>query len=300
MKRAVATARAGPGRPARGVALIVVLWVVALLSSVALTLAAAARMETLLAGQRLEELRSRQAAEGALELTVLDLLFPLGSGARPTDGTPFVLEVGDSQVRVRVFDEAGKVDLNMAGPDLLSGLFRAAGATPELAAALADAVMDWRDADRLRRLNGAEDADYAAAGLDHGAKDARFENVGELRMVLGMTPEIFASVREAVTVYHRHAWVNPAVASRPVLLAMPGMDPDRVDAYLEARAQAPAQASALLGVERTGVQVRGTTYTIQASPLRGGQPLNGLEVTLRLNRGNADRPYQLLQWDRFS
>jgi len=181
---------------------------------------------------------------------------------------------------------------------LLNGLFRAVGVADEAAAALADAVMDWRDADRLRRLNGAEDADYAAAGLAYGAKDARFESVAELRMVLGMTPAIFAAVRDAVTVHHRHAWVNPAVASRPVLLAMPGVAPGSVEAYLQARAGGAARAADLLGIQTTGVQVRGTTYTIRARALRDEHELTGLEVTLRLNRGGLERPYRILQWEQ--
>ena len=59
------------------------------------------------------------------------------------------------------------------------------------AAALVDAIVDFRDEDDLHCLQGAEDRDYADAGLPRGAKDAAFEAVEELQQVLGMTREIY-------------------------------------------------------------------------------------------------------------
>ena len=45
----------------------------------------------------------------------------------------------------------------------------------EEAAKLLDAVLDWRDPDSLKRPNGAEESDYAQAGLkgDWRAKEGR-------------------------------------------------------------------------------------------------------------------------------
>ncbi|MEJ2509795.1 MAG: type II secretion system protein GspK [Gammaproteobacteria bacterium] len=279
-------------------ALVSVLWVVALLTLVGASLTSAVRTEIALAGQRVTELQGRAAAEGAIYLAVQRLLFPNLDTVWPTDGSAFTQTVGETEVRVQVFDEAGRVDLNMAGPELLGGLFRAVEVADEQADAIVDAIMDWRDVDSLRRLNGAEDRDYAAAGLAYGAKDADFESVDELRMVLGMTPEIFAAVRDAVTVHHRHAWVNPAVASRPVLLAIPGIDASAVDAYLEARGAGARRVPAPIGAQSSLVQVRGTTYTIRARAVEQGREVAGIEATIRINRGGQKRPFKVLQWDR--
>jgi len=54
----------------------------------------------------------------------------------------------------------------------------------------------------------------------------------ELQLVLGMRPEIYRRLAPLITVYSRQAGVNPQVASREVLLAVPGLGPETVDAIL--------------------------------------------------------------------
>ncbi len=86
-----------------------------------------------------------------------------------TDGTVHVWSFGDGRVRLSIQDEDGKIDLNAAPDELLQGLFLSAGLDQDAAATLVDAIADFRDADDLHRLQGAEDQDYADAGLPWGA-----------------------------------------------------------------------------------------------------------------------------------
>ena len=58
-----------------------------------------------------------------------------------------------------------------------------------------DAIADFRDPDDLRRLNGAEDADYQSAGLKHGAKDGPFKAIEELQQVLGVDHDLYKVAR---------------------------------------------------------------------------------------------------------
>ncbi len=172
------------------------------------------------------------------------------------DGTLYAWALGGAEVRISIHDESGKIDLNAAPDALLRGLFLAAewtGPDGEIAAlsdrdadALVDAVRDYADQDDLTRLNGAEDPDYAAAGLPWGAKDAPFEAVEELQQVLGMTPALYRRVAPALTVYSRRQGIDPAVAPLAVLHALPGMTDGTIDAVLTARMVA---AAALDGVE---------------------------------------------------
>ena len=125
-----------------------------------------------------------------------------------------------------------------------------------LAAHIADAIQDWRDADDLTRPNGAEEADYRAAGLKYKPANAPFETVSELARVMGVTPAIYARVADSLTVYSRQAGINPATASRDVLLALPNATPEVVDAFLSQRARradgqpARAAVSARAGIRR--------------------------------------------------
>ena len=81
-----------------------------------------------------------------------------------------------------------------------------------------------RDPDSLTQpAGGAEDADYSAAGLPWGAKDAPFDTVAELEQVMGMRPALFASAERYLTVFTGNPMPSAASADDIVLQAM-GVD----------------------------------------------------------------------------
>ena len=140
---------------------------------------------------------------------------------------------GDAHVAANAIDESGKIDLNSASDALLKGLFQSAGGLDvDAAQRIVDVIDDWKDADDLRRPNGAEAPDYKAAGLSYTPANAPFESVAELQRVLGMTPSVYAAVADNLTVFSKSPGVNPAFASRSVLLAVPGATAEVVDTYL--------------------------------------------------------------------
>src|SRR5581483_173179 len=99
---------------------------------------------------------------------------------------------------------SGRIDLNSAAEQLLKNLLRTSGGVDDDAAAhIVDAMLDWRDADDIKRPNGAEAADYEAAGLKYKPSNAPFETVAELQRVMGMTPEVYARIADSLTV-HTH------------------------------------------------------------------------------------------------
>src|SRR6185369_12855648 len=110
----------------------------------------------------------------------------------------------------------------------------------DASARVLDAILDWRDADELRRPNGAEADDYRAAGLKYVPTNTRFESIGELQRVMGVTPGLMSRIAGSLTVYSRQRGINPATAPRDSLLALPGMTPDLVDAYIASRSEALA------------------------------------------------------------
>jgi hypothetical protein len=77
-----------------------------------------------------------------------------------------------------LIDEASKLNVNTATLEMLQALPRM---TPELAAA----IVDWRDADQDVTENGAETSSYMGRTPAYRAKDAKFETLDELRLVLG-------------------------------------------------------------------------------------------------------------------
>jgi general secretion pathway protein K len=186
--------------------------------------------------------QAQYAAEGAIEVAISNLLTP-SQQRWPADGTVQQFQIATAEVSVAIFDEAGKIDLNFASAELLNNLLETAGVEADLRMSLVDAIMDWRDSDNLRRLNGAEDDDYSAAGLPYGAKDAKFVTVDELGLVLGMQPEIVQAIKPVLTVYSRQPGINPVVASEQALRAYSGGNSVAVDAYIHQRT-APSDGTA--------------------------------------------------------
>ena len=82
--------------------------------------------------------------------------------------------------QIQIRSESERVDLNQAGPEEMAAALDEAGLDPAIRDWLVDSIVDWRDPDSLRGLHGAEDSDYAAAGLPYGSKDQPFESVDEL------------------------------------------------------------------------------------------------------------------------
>ena len=131
---------------------------------------------------------------------------------------------------MRIYDEDAKVDLNAAPPELLAGVLGLVGLDDEQAATLAARIVDYRDEDDEAEQDGAEDPDYEAAGLRHGAIDRPLMTEAELFGVLGMTEAVYRRLRPLVTVHSGAEGIDPSRASRELLLAIPGVTPEIADA----------------------------------------------------------------------
>ncbi len=226
--------RASAGRHARGAALLLVLWLIALLAALVGAFALTARTEHLQGRALHRGVVASEAARAGLEYAVARVIDTRPEGRWLPDGRDYAWRFHDAALTLHIVDETGKVDLNVAQPPLLAALLQAAGAEADMAEQLAGAIADWRDTDDLGQPSGAaEDPQYAAAGLPYGAKDAPFEDIGELQQVLGMTPALYAAVAPHVTVHSGLPSPDPRFAGALVLQAM-GLDPQPV---LEQRTQ---------------------------------------------------------------
>ncbi len=237
-------------RPPAGFALIVVIWGLGLISLLALNFAVIVNSQTKATANILEQAKLQAAADGAVALAGLKLSTLAaagGAGSTISDGRILQLDCrapDGATLSISAQDEGGKVDINAVDDSLLAKLFVAFGLDQSKAAALVDAVADFRDADELRRVNGAEARDYRAAGLSYGPKNARFDAAEELQQVLGMPPQLFVAVRPYITVYSQRAGIDPQFASRTLLEAAAGL-----------RAHDASDAGAATGPARAAIQI---------------------------------------------
>lgn len=228
-------------RNQKGIALIIVLWITTLLMLIASSFIYAMRTEVNIVANSLARARLEAAADAAVQRSVFEMSKPQQLPGRwTTDGVAQSWSYQGVAVEVGMTDESGKIDINTASDALLRGLFLAQGMKEEEAATVTDAILDWRDPDLLKRLRGAEEADYLAAGYSYKPANAAFQSTEELRLVMGMTPELFDKVAPLITIYSRQPGINAGIASRGVLRALPGATDVLVDQYIAQREQARA------------------------------------------------------------
>ncbi|EIL95478.1 type II secretion system protein GspK [Rhodanobacter sp. 115] len=199
-----------PARSQRGVALLVVLWACTLLAILLGGYAAMARTEGLQARYQFEQTRAHYAAEAGLMRAVYALQAPDMANRWTADGRSYPFRFDGASVSVSATDEGGKVDLNTAKPEVLVGLFRAAGENDSQAAALAKAVVEWRSFAISNEQKAQRKAAYVAAGRSYGPRNGAFASVQEVQMVLGMTPALYARVSPVLTI-----WSGRPVPIRP-------------------------------------------------------------------------------------
>src|SRR5690606_35531867 len=174
-----------------------------------------------------------QAARAGLEYALTRVSHPDPRLQWQPDGRLHAWRFADAAIEIRIVDESGKFDLNAADPASLSALMRVLGTDPAQADAVAAAIVDWRDGDDLTQpQGGADDPQYAAAGLPWGAKDAPFETAAEVEQVLGMSPALYGALAPHLTIHSGLPMPDARFAAAPVLEAL-GVDPAPVLANRE-------------------------------------------------------------------
>lgn len=284
-------------RRARGAALLLVLWLVALLTALVGGFALIARVEHMQGQVLVRGLVAGNAARAGLEYALTRLAESDVRRQWRPDGRPYEWRFGDAELEITMVDEDGKVDLNQADAGLLAALLVAVGTEQAQAARLAAAIVDWRDPDPLTQpAGGGEDADYASAGLPYGAKDADFESIAELDQVLGMTPELYARLAPHVTVYSGRSRPEPAFASAEVLTAL-GMDGERM--IEQRRRWDPAGPLPPGGAEAPSLNASPSgTYSIQSRARLADGRSAQLQAVVRAGAGAAPgMAYTPLRWE---
>jgi len=294
-------ASSGTVQPAsdQGFALILVIWILALLAVLAASVAADSRSEAVIARNRLATAQARSLADGSIALAILGLIDPNPATRWHADGRPQPIQYADGTVSVIVQDEGGKIDLNAAPIELIGGLLDEFGVAPDERAAIANGILD-----RRREFATPNTFQASRAGL-FGSRAATtdlarraFADASELRMIPGVTRATYERILPFVTVYSSSPTVNPLTAPREVLLGIPGIIPQEVDFLLVFREQAIANVEKppLSGVDRYVSVTDLSAAAIIAKATTGSGATFAREAIAAISPNLAVQPYRILRW----
>lgn len=303
-------------RERRGVALVTALFLVVAIAAVSMQFAIDAKERRAFGLNAADRGRERALANGALELVEAKLDYamrtiPQGRGntqmLRSSDpwlgidslysGT---YQVDSQNVQVQAVDLGARLNINDMSEDEIKTFLAFILNDYVVADGLAQSIMDWTDADDIARLHGAEKDDYIKAGLLALPENAPFRDIEQLRLVKGMTPEIFAAVSPYLTTYGA-GLVNLNTAPAPVLKALPGMTDQMLSVILSLRSQGQRIISVaeVYGAQRRGgrqtpAQAQASAQAQQQFSTRAAILSNDIQLNIVSRSGSQVQPTRLV------
>lgn len=184
----------------KGLVIIAVLWICALIMWLALQTSANIRLRN---EEEIQQFRRSQALYCAMSGTYEVLAHmgesaPLDADAEESwlpDGKVKTLDLDRCRVAVVIQDETTKVNLNQADPVQLKAVLERAGVDTEESDALADRIADFLDPDDLPRLEGAEADSYEDQGVGYPPFDGPLQSLDQMVLIPGISSELFWGAR---------------------------------------------------------------------------------------------------------
>jgi len=295
----------GEGPSNRGVALLLVLWALVLLGTLALGFSWSMRTEALAARNGIDEARAYFQARAGVSRAValLRSLPPDNVLAAEIAG-----EDGDASYDVRVESESGKVDVNLVGEEVLLEMLKRGGLPEEEAEGVRDSILDWRDVDDVPRPRGAERAEYARMAEPITPRNGRIRGVGELMHVKGVTREFHEAFLSRVFTAHGNSpQVNFRHAPGIVLRSLPGVSAGAADRIVAGRGEDPPISAVdlaamvgegLLTAQGLALLSGGTSssvYTITATGRAGNDVTRVVRCLVEVS-GSGGKGVKMLTW----
>jgi general secretion pathway protein K len=293
------TARLQSARSGRnGFIVVAVLWILAALATLTTIFSMYVINTATAFAVHDERLQAEGLARAAIELSVYQVTSTQQTQQTPPSRGTFLFRIGNAEVNAEFNAETARIDLNAAPKELLAGLFVTLGTQRGQADYYADRIVGWRNPPSQENPE-AESGLYRAAGLTYGPRGAPFQHVGELSLVLGVPDVLIERASPFLTVYSGQPQINIFNAAPQAVAALPGMDPQRLQAVLVQR-QAGQQNTqgllAMLGAAQTLANTQGSKSLRVTARIAfdSGQRMTTEAVIFLLDNGTE--PYRILTW----
>jgi general secretion pathway protein K len=238
----IANGNAPPRQPnsrEQGVALIVVLWIVAVGTMLVAAFNATVRSGAAFVASEIKLSNMDNVLDAGLEIAATRLLEKPGRWR--ADGKSRTVAFGGATLKIRIDDPNGLIDLNKTPENLLAEFFGSfagdSGQAKQIVSATVAARKGRTGKDAPQRVPGDPDAPGVASGLP-------FVDVGQLRNIPGMTMPLFRRVQPFLTVVSNTGEVDGRVAPPEIVAAVPSAKKDESNGQSQRRPSLAADASA--------------------------------------------------------
>ncbi len=233
---------------------MMVLWIMVILIVITFSFSLMVRTELYSTNTFKEQMQNKLLAEAGLQRGIMEMYYRNMNKSKTAaftegktfqaDGTVYAGRIGNDHYTFSLTDESGKININTltdATGIILNNLLVNLGTDKSTADTIVDSLLDWKDADDLHRLHGAENNYYRSLTRPYQAKNASFDSPEELLFVKGMTAEILygnekrPGLIKYLTVYSGTNKINIHAAGQEVLKALPSMSDSTVEKIISYR-----------------------------------------------------------------
>jgi general secretion pathway protein K len=222
--------------PRRGAVLMAVLWSISLLAALAMATSVTFRGFAGVMSVDRNRVERDALITAGLEVAA-SIILDLGK-TTPLRDLERTVALSTGSVNVRLSDEGGRIDIAKAPAEVLAAMLRSAGAPPATADSVARAIIEQRG--NAPRSGPAARRPPVLATTHEQA----LSNIGQ---IAGMRAQWLAAIAPLTTIYGSET-VNPLTAPRGVIAALPGVDANRLEAFLAERRVALPDANRLAQV----------------------------------------------------
>ena len=307
----------------RGIALIIVMIIVAALTVIVTGFAYSMRVETKLArntrfnpdmdwlgrsGVELARYLLSKRAPGEEQMDALHQKWAGGPGRidmdamaelEPWEELPMTnVKLGNGTFSIKITDMERKLNINSAPEPLLRYILEMHGGVDATDVdVFIDSLRDWMDPDENHGLNGAESDFYLSEYPPYYSKNGPLDHITELKLVQGFkeNPSIYNVFAKNFTAISG-GLINVNTASAQVLELLPGMDPFIADEIVMYRAgpdgpyRSPNQIGAVLepfGMDPGSIQqflaTESATFEVEITAKIGTQQRKYISLLRRLS-----------------
>ena len=201
-----------PRHHSDGIALIMVMCAIVVLSALAAGFALSMKVETRLAQNANSEeqllwlgVSGVQYCEWVLAPGKLPVRFPESNMGRRIRIGRVQYELGSRNIRFsdgdgtftwKIIDLERFANINTANATTIQQALILMGVDANEISVVSDSILDWIDADDLPRVAGAESDYYQGLNPPYYAKNAPIDDLSELQYIKGVTPEIYSGHRQ--------------------------------------------------------------------------------------------------------
>jgi len=307
----------------RGSALLAVLWLAAALSAIAFSVAVSVRSETERTSTDVDGMRSYYLATGAIERALLWLYW--GPKYRNPDGSPRYYTAGMPVMRfgfpsgaadVEIIPETSKLNINKVSPEQLMRLMAVLAVPADRAQMIVTGILDWRAPSPA----GFTDFDqyYLSLSPTFRSRHASFQEIEELLLIRGMTPELFygrydkapdgrllprPGLRDCLSVYGGSS-VFDANTVQPAVMQALGLPPEVAAQVVAMRpflnpqqiTDIPGATMAHIGIGSSAVCTLRATAAVRLPNGGYSDARRTVSAVVAFLKNQTNPPYHVLRW----